>query len=271
MTNNSALIRELLSVLQDERQTVLDVLATSPTTLWTAPTPAEGWDVRDQIIHLAHFDFMAGLALSDPQSFLASIKKIKDLGAYVDLIGPANASRSNENILQWWKDQADFLARSAVTCVEGATEESPRAPWFGVSMSPASMITARIMETWAHSQDVLDTGGVKRAPSVALDHIAYLGVRALPHSFVTHGEEVPTVPVRVELIGFDGKSLEFGPEDAEDVVSGSVEDFALVVTQRRHVADTGISTRGPVAEKWMRIAQAFAGAPGAGRAAGQFV
>jgi hypothetical protein len=38
-----------------------------------------------------------------------------------------------------------------------------------------------------------------------------------------------------------------------------------VVTQRRHVADTALDVRGPVAAQWMQIAQAFAGPPGPGR------
>jgi hypothetical protein len=47
-------------------------------------------------------------------------------------------------------------------------------------------------------------------------------------------------------------------------------DFCLVVTQRRHVADTALDVEGPAAVEWISIAQAFAGAPGAGRQPGQF-
>ncbi|MFZ2174674.1 MAG: TIGR03084 family protein, partial [Rhodococcus sp. (in: high G+C Gram-positive bacteria)] len=43
------------------------------------------------------------------------------------------------------------------------------------------------------------------------------------------------------------------------------EDFVLVVTQRRNVTDTRLVVTGPVAQTWMGIAQAFAGAPGSGR------
>lgn len=270
MTTGTALMRGLLDVLHHERRTLLDVLSDSTDPIWSAQTPAEGWDVRDQIIHLAHFDFMAGLSLSDPDTFLASLKKISNPNDYVDSIGPANISRTNENIVQWWNNEADFLARSALASVEQPDEKPARAPWFGASMSPASMVTARIMETWAHAQDVFDTAGLTRTPSAALDHIARLGVRAFANSFVAHGEDVPSTPVRVELSGFNGEPLEFGPHDADNVVTGTAEDFALVVTQRRHVADTLIRTTGPVADRWMLIAQAFAGKPGSGRAPGQF-
>ena len=53
-------------------------------------------------------------------------------------------------------------------------------------------------------------------------------------------------------------------------MTGSAESFCLVVTQRRHPADTDLQTKGPLAEEWISIAQAFAGPPGEGRRPGQF-
>ena len=47
-------------------------------------------------------------------------------------------------------------------------------------------------------------------------------------------------------------------------------DFCLLVTQRRHVADTALVPEGDIATEWLTIAQAFAGPPGAGRQPGQF-
>jgi len=57
---------------------------------------------------------------------------------------------------------------------------------------------------------------------------------------------------------------------AADRVTGTALDFCLVVTQRRHPADTGLVASGPAAEGWIAIAQAFAGPPGPGRTPGQF-
>ena len=51
-----------------------------------------------------------------------------------------------------------------------------------------------------------------------------------------------------------------------DVVEGTALDFCLVVTQRRHVSDTDLRVVGDGAQRWMAIAQAFAGGPGPGRA-----
>ena len=55
------------------------------------------------------------------------------------------------------------------------------------------------------------------------------------------------------------------PADAAQSVRGSAYDFALLVTQRVHRADTDLVATGPDADKWLDIAQAFAGPAGGGR------
>jgi hypothetical protein len=50
-------------------------------------------------------------------------------------------------------------------------------------------------------------------------------------------------------------------------VHGSAYDFALLVTQRAHRDDLDLTCTGADADRWLDIAQAFAGPPGAGRAA----
>jgi hypothetical protein len=44
-------------------------------------------------------------------------------------------------------------------------------------------------------------------------------------------------------------------------VRGSALDFCLLVTKRRHRADTDLAASGPGADAWLDIAQCFAGAP----------
>ncbi len=84
-------------------------------------------------------------------------------------------------------------------------------------------------------------------------------------SFVLRGRPAPSQPVRVEVGAPDGSTWTWGPEDAADVVTAPALDFCLVVTQRRHPADTALTASGPIATEWVSIAQAFAGAPGPGR------
>ncbi len=69
------------------------------------------------------------------------------------------------------------------------------------------------------------------------------------------------------LAGPGGNVSEFGPLGVTDLVKGPAEDFCLVVTQRRHVDDTNLEAS-PLAREWLLIAQAFAGPPTDGPAAG---
>jgi uncharacterized protein (TIGR03084 family) len=132
-------------------------------------------------------------------------------------------------------------------------------------MSPASMATARIMETWAHGQDVADALGVVREPTARIKHVCHIGVRTMGFAFLLNGLASPEAEVRVELTGPGGEAWTWGPEDAENRVSGPALDFAWLVTQRRNREELAIEASGPVAEEWVPIAQAFAGPPGGGR------
>lgn len=260
-----SLIASLVDDLEAESAELLAVLDQLPEDAWRTPTPAAGWTVHDQVAHLAHFDWVTRTAVAEPQTFVALRDGLEDLQVYVDSIGPANASRDGADTALWWRRQGDAL-RGALL----AADPAQRVPWFGPPMSLASKVTARIMETWAHGQDVTDALGLVRTPTDRLRHIARIGVLALPHSFRLNDLQVPVDPVFVQLMAPSGATWEWGPDSAADSVTGDALDFCLLVTQRRHVADTSLEVTGPVARAWTQIAQAFAGAPGRGREPGQF-
>jgi uncharacterized protein (TIGR03084 family) len=128
-------------------------------------------------------------------------------------------------------------------------------------MGALSFATARLMETWAHGQDVADALGVARPGTPRLRHIAHLGVRTRPFSYTVRGRPVPGADVRVELTPPDGGvPWAWGNPSLTDRVTGPALDFCLVVTQRRHVEDTALAVEGDGAREWLAIAQAFAGA-----------
>src|SRR5262249_22050911 len=128
-------------------------------------------------------------------------------------------------------------ARAAMIDALIALDPSTRVPWYGPDMSVASSLTARIMETWAHGQDVADALGATRTPTPALRQVAHLGVRTLPNSFLARGLDVPDVPVFVALHAPSGETWTWGDETAADRVTGDAIAFCLVVTQRRHLDD----------------------------------
>jgi uncharacterized protein (TIGR03084 family) len=132
-------------------------------------------------------------------------------------------------------------------------------------MKPASMVTARLMETWAHGQDVADALGAEREPTARLRHVAHIGVRTRDFSYRNRGLEPPSEEFRFVLTAPDGGTWTWGPEDAGQSVSGPALDFCLLVAQRRHRDDLALTASGPDADRWLGLAQAFAGPPGPGR------
>jgi uncharacterized protein (TIGR03084 family) len=256
----------LLHDLSAETDLLVERLTAAGNGVWDRQTPAPGWTVRDQMIHLAFFDDAAVMAAVDPSAFNEGKDvALRNVDAFTDSVARRYASLSGEEVLDWFS-----RARAELASVYSGLEPESRVPWYGPDMSPASAVTARLMETWAHGQDIIDGTGQIRSRSPGLRHVAHLGVRTLPNSFRARALPVPDSPVRVELIAPDGETWEWGPGGVPDEVRGPALDFCLVVTQRRHIDDTGLATTGAVATEWMSIAQAFAGPPGRGRRAGQF-
>ncbi len=230
---------------------------------WDTATPAQGWAVRDQVSHLAFFDDAATEAIVDPDSFIVRAQAALEAGGDPMeehlLRGRAMAGRE---VLAWWRGARGRMVGAARTL-----DGRDRVPWFGPPMSALSFVSARLMETWAHGQDVADALGVNRVPTSRLRHVAHLGVRARPFSYVVRGLEVPDEAVRVELTGPAGEVWEWDGDATSGLVQGPALDFCLVVTQRRNIADTALTVQGPAASHWLAIAQAFAGPPGPGRPA----
>ena len=224
-------------------------------------TPARGWTVADQIIHLGLFDRRCLWSITDTETFLADREQ---LFAGVDIHG-RERGRDATDLRAWWLDGARDLVAAGVDA-----DPSAQCPWYGPSMSATSMVTARLMETWAHGQDVCDALGLTRSPSLRLRHIAHIGVRARAFAYAANKMSMPDAEVDVVLAAPDGTTWTWGDGGSTDRVSGDALGFCLAVTQRRHVDDCGLTIEGDAAREWMSIAQAFAGPPGEGRVKGQF-
>ncbi|TDW18443.1 uncharacterized protein (TIGR03084 family) [Kribbella kalugense] len=119
------------------------------------------------------------------------------------------------------------------------------------------MIPLRLMETWAHGQDVFDALGVVHPPTSRLRHVAWLGVAGRELSFYAAELPTPAESFRVELSGPDGEIWTWGPEYAVQRVEGSALDFCLRVTHRRSLAETNLTAVGEDAGKWLEIARVF--------------
>jgi len=234
---------------------------------WRLRSEFYGWTPWDEIAHLCYFDETALQSVREPERFAvesaalnarcAAGEEISAIAreAYGHLDGPA--------LLAHWRARHEAL-------VEALAPLDPKARlgWYGPPMSARSFATARLMETWAHGQDVWDVVRGRRPASPRLKHIAHLGVTTFGWTFVNRGLAPPSVSPYVELRAPDGGSWTWGDPGSEHRVSGTAEDFCLLVTQRRHVDDTGLRySEGPVSD-WLHMAQCFAGEPADGPAPG---
>jgi len=232
---------------------------------WGRHTLFFDWTVADEVMHLHQVDLLGLVAMRDADEFAALAKDVRAAQARgVELSAQMRDSFGHlpppEQLAGW---RATF--EEVCTCFEAADAEA-RMPWFGPEMGVASFAAARQMEVWAHGQDIYDLFRARRANNDSIRNICDLGVRTQGWSFRNRGLDRPTPP-RVSLVAPSGANWAWSLE-AEESIVGPAEDFALVVTQRRHIDDTALVVEGAGARRWMEIAQCFAGAAASGPAPG---
>ncbi|MGV9627362.1 TIGR03084 family metal-binding protein [Streptomyces sp. NPDC003487] len=249
--------------LRDESDELDCLVAGLSPAQWALATPAPRWTIAHQIAHLAWTDRSALLAVTDQDGFRALVEQaLAAPDTFVDEGAEEGAALPPDALLHRWREGRTALDKALRSAPPGA-----RFPWYGPPMAAASMASARLMETWAHGQDVADALGVRRPPTDRIRHVARLGVRTRDFAFGVRGLPVPAEEFRVTLRAPSGDLWSYGPEDAPQRVTGPALDFCLLVTQRAHRADLALRAEGPDADRWLDIAQAFAGPPGPGRPA----
>lgn len=234
---------------------------------WRLATPAEGWDVATQVAHLAWTDEVAVIAAGPREQWEALVARaLEDPTGFVDAEALAGGRAAPDELLERWR-----TARTALQQTLRDLPEGTKLPWFGPPMSATSMATARFMETWAHALDVhegLCAAGLideVPAPTDGIKHVAHIAVRTRDFAFSVHDLPPPAEPFRIELVAPSGELWTWGPQEAAQKVTGPAYDLCRLATQRIHRDDTTLLAVGADAEKWLTIAQCFAGPAGGGR------
>ncbi len=262
-------MKKLCRELAREYEVLDDIVKDLSDSEWESKTPFYDWTIHDEICHIAYFDDKARLAATDPDGFNIDMEKIfEGIISYEDFFKKTLKmlkKLSPKELMTYWISKRTKMIGSLE--ILGQTD---KIPWYGPPMNAKSFVIARIMETWAHGQDIADTVKYRRKPTDRLKHIAQLGVKTFGWSYVNRQLEKPSQKVWVELKGPSNETWIWNEDQRENSVIGSAEDFCLVVTQRRHIDDTNLKTKGDIAREWMLIAQAFAGPPEMGPDAGKF-
>ena len=251
-------VSEVRDDLLAEQEALDRVVADLTAEQFATPTPSPRWTVADQLAHLTYFDRNAALAITDPAAFPATVHALLESAAGGDegmdafVLGTWRDLPPDELRAAWREGRAE-LAEAAATL-----RNDSRVAWYGPSMGAKSFLTARLMEVWAHGQDIVDAVGAERPATDRLKHIAQLGFITRKWSYVNRGMEPLEGEVTVSLTAPSGERWTWG-DDPDNSVTGPAEDFCLVVTQRRHVDDTDLVVTGEVARDWLIRAQAFAG------------
>jgi uncharacterized protein (TIGR03084 family) len=250
---SAAGLGELLDDLGAEQQWLQTLLESIAADDWLRPTPARGWDVRDTVAHLADTDEMAMATATGTSGSLNERAGVSASGEDVTYQGVLRGRRlAGVGVLEWWRATSAAEHEMFV-----ALDPNVRVPW-GIGMRPPSLVTARMMETWAHGLDVCAALGVEAHDTDRLAHVAWLATRALPYAYTVAGREPPSEPLRVELTLPSGAPWTAGPLTAENRITGPAGEYCRVFVHRRKLHDArSLAASGPVAVDALTVARAF--------------
>jgi uncharacterized protein (TIGR03084 family) len=238
-----------------ETEALAELLAPLSDEVFTEATQFKGWTVDDVLRHLHFWNLAAGLQLTDEAELM---RRIKGATASSGGMRPFEAQTlggvSGQALRTAWLATARDVADRFATA-----DPKQRLKWAGPDMSARSSITARLMETWAHGQEVYDHLGRERVDHDRIRNIAHLGVSTFGWTYAVRNLPAPERMPHVRLTAPSGAIWTWGEPDEANAVAGSATEFSQVVTQVRNVADTALDVRGPVATEWMGMAQCFAG------------
>lgn len=242
---------------RDESEAIHALLSSLSDADYAKPTLFKGWTIDEVLRHLHVWNIAADLALSDAEAFRAFLGQMAAGirgGRLPDFEKHYLEGLSGTKLRDAWIAQVREMTPRFANA-----DPKMRVLWVGPDMSVISSITARLMESWAHAQAVYDALGVDRVDADRIGNIVRLGVNTYGWTFKNRKEEPPGPMPRLKLTAPSGAIWEYG--EGEDLIEGSASEFCQVVTQCRNIGDTSLKVSGPVATRWMAIAQCFAGPP----------
>jgi uncharacterized protein (TIGR03084 family) len=232
---------------------------------WALPTPAPGWTITHQVAHLVSIFRLVVTATHEPAAFAATVARLgHDFEARVDAALRPYLEESPRRLRQRLTTEGTVAADALASC-----PADRMLPWLSRSLPAIRLAAAGIVELFAHGQDIADAVGVRPHRTDRIRHVVAVAVANWEAGYLARGQQPPAAPHRFDLVAPSGTRWQYGPADAEQVVSGPALDFCLLTTRRRHRAELALAATGADADHWLDIAQAYRGPAGEGRRPGQ--
>lgn len=242
---------------RDESEALYRLMVPLAEPAYSAPTQFKGWTLDDVLRHLHVWNRAAATALTNETAFLEYMARVQ-------------ASRTGQGMRAFEREECQGLGgrklleqwRTGYLQVAeqfASADPKRRVKWAGPDMSVRSSITARLMETWAHGQEVYDHLGVIRQDTDAIQNIVVLGINTYGWTFAVRKQAAPEPIPHVRLTAPSGALWAYHEVNTNNFIAGSATEFCQVVTQVRNIADTKLQVVGGPAQQWMAQAQCFAG------------
>jgi uncharacterized protein (TIGR03084 family) len=226
---------------------------------WLRPTPCEGWDVGDVLLHLVQTDELAVtsargdldelrdgfLGNRDERSLTVDAAAAAQVEVERAIGGAAIAAR-------WERSSASLLAEVR------AGDPHRRVTWVSGQLSLQTLVATRLSEAWIHTGDIAEALGVELVPTDRLRHISRLAWRTLPYAFARAGLEL-SGPVALDLVGPAGDRWQFTPDaPPTTTIRGSASEFCAVAARRVKPAQTTLVGEGPDADMVLELVRTYA-------------
>jgi uncharacterized protein (TIGR03084 family) len=248
----------IVAALADQQAELRDLVLAIDQSDWQRASRCEGWTVADVVLHLAQTNELAIASanghfaeavdrLTGGRSTAASVDDGADLmvARDRDVPGPAVGDR--------WQ-----ASTRALCDVLRASDPDARFLWVAGELSPRTLATTRLAETWIHTGDVAAAFGTGLPPTDRLWHIARLAWRTLPYAFSRAGRELKG-PVAFELQAPGGDLWDFSPDAGSLTrIHGDAVDLCLVAARRADPAETGLRGEGPDALGVLELVRTYA-------------
>lgn len=220
---------------------------------WHMDIPVEMWNIKDAILHIAFFDYAANKLMTGRANDLMSLSHESGEDQYVR--ATAFHHLTGSEALSWWREE-----RTKMTSIFYDKDPKERIPWApGLPMSAKSLVSARLMELWAHSVDIYDALGMDPLVEDRIASTLFLSWQARANAYRINNLELTDIPMYLELELPSGKLWTKGDPSAKNFIKGSAKEWALVSIRRRNWMDTDLEVFGEEARRYATVVQTFAG------------